>query len=192
MRFDEIIREMEAFQKKVMGSMFEDFQEFRPFRSLKPFEDFKSLDDDFFGDPEKWFETLKSGKPEGEWQFERIDQPGVKGFIARGSFSMPGILKRPEEILPPIKPQADEPRRPLYDIHSDDNSLRIYVELPGVEEDQIDLKFEDRKLRLEAGDFKEEIDLSRWILDADKMTKEYRNGILNVSIPREDLKEQMV
>ena len=44
-------------------------------------------------------------------------------------------------------------------------------------------------LRLHAGDFEAEIELNRWIIDPDKMNTEYNNGVLEVTIPKEDLKE---
>lgn len=185
MNFDEIIKEMEAFQRKVMGSMLDDFGD--PERS-KPFGGFGGIDERF-KELEKGFQ---SGMPQGEWRFERIDRPGVKGFIARGMITHPDVLKKPDEILPPLRPEPGKPRRPLYDIQAEDERLRIYIELPGVDEDAINLEVVDRMLRLHAGDFEEEIDLNRWIVDPDKMATKYGNGVLEVTIPKEDLEEEMV
>ena len=193
MNFDEIIKEMEAFQRKVMGSMLDDFGDSG---RLKPFDAFESENheanegfDGIFKELEKGFQ---SGNPQGEWRFERIDRPGVKGFTARGFITRPELLKKPEDILPPLRPEPGRPRRPLYDIQPEDEQLRIYVELPGVDEDDINIEVMDRKLRLHASDFEEEIDLNRWIVDPDKMTTKYGNGVLEVTIPTEDLEEQMI
>jgi HSP20 family molecular chaperone IbpA len=185
MNFDEIIKEMEAFQRKVLGSMLDDFGDSGRF---KPFEADKGIDERF-KELEKGFQ---SGIPQGEWRFERIDRPGVTGFIARGIITRPELLKKPDEILPPLRPDPGRPRRPHYDIQPEDGQLRIYIELPGVDEDAINLEVVDRMLRLHAGAFEEEIDLNRWIVDPDKMATKYGNGVLEVTIPKEDLEEQMV
>jgi HSP20 family molecular chaperone IbpA len=192
LNIDEIIKEMEAFQRKVLGSMFgdsEDSDRFKPFRAfdsegIDPFEGiFNGL---------KGFDEREFDNPHGEWRFERIDRPGVNGFIVRGIITHPEILKKPDDILPPLRPEANRPRRPLYDIHSEERQLRIFIELPGVEEYDINLEVMDGLLRLYANDFEEEIDLKRWILDSEKLESTYRNGILEVTIPKEDLEAQMV
>ncbi len=185
MNFDEIIKEMEAFQRKVMGSMLDGFGDSE---RLKSFGGFEGIDERF-KELEKGFQ---SGMPQGEWRFERIDHPGVTGFIARGIITRPELLKKPDEILPPLRPEPGRPRRPHYDIQAEDEQLRIYIELPGVDEDAINLEVVDGMLRLHAGDFEEEIDLKRWIVDPDKMATKYGNGVLEVTIPMEDLEEQMV
>jgi HSP20 family molecular chaperone IbpA len=185
MNFDEIIKEMEAFQRKVMGSMLDDFGDSGRFKPIGGFEGIGER----FKELEKGFQ---SGMPQGEWRFERIDRPGVTGFIARGIITRPELLKKPDEILPPLRPEPGRPRRPHYDIQAEDEQLRLYIELPGVDEDAINLEVVDGMLRLHAGDFEEEIDLKRWIVDPDKMATKYGNGVLEVTIPREDLEEQMV
>ena len=191
MNFDDIIKEMEAFQRKVMGSMLGDLDEnFKPFGDFEPrrFDAFGGFDERF-REIEKEFEPTR---PQGEWRFERIDRPGVKGFIARGIITHPDVIKKPDEILPPLRPEPGRPRRPLYDIQPEDGQLKIFIELPGVEEDAINIEVIDRMLRLHAGDFEEQIDLTRWIVDPEKMATSYSSGILEVTIPKEDLEEQMV
>ena len=185
MNFDEIIKEMEAFQRKVMGSMLNDFGDSGRF---KPYGAFEGIDERF----KELEKGDQSGMPQGEWRFERIDRPGVTGFIARGMFTHPEALKKPDEILPPLRPEPGRPRRPLYDIQTEEGLLRIYIELPGVDEDAINLEVVDGILRLHAGAFEEEIDLNRWIVDPDKMVTKYGNGVLEATIPKEDLEEQMV
>ncbi len=192
MNIDEIFKEMETFQRKVLGSMFgdsEDSDRFKPFRSFEP-EGFDPFEGIFEG--LKGFDEGEFDNPPGEWRFERIDRPGVKGFIARGIITYPEILKKPDDILPPLRPEPNRPRRPLYDIHSEEGKLRMFIELPGVEEDDINLEVMDGILRLHANDFEEEIDLNRWILDSEKLESSYRNGILEITIPKEDLDAQMV
>jgi len=190
MRFDEIFKEMEAFQRRIMRSAFEDLDRY----SL--FGDNHDEDIDPFGrldrEPKVFKKSIETERPQGEWRIERIDRPGVKGFIAKGFFSSPGILKRPEEILPPLRPGPNGPREPLSDIQDEDERIQIYLELPGVEEDEIDLDVSNEALKLEAGDFEAEIDLSKWILDIDGISRSYRNGVLEVAIPRLSPKEELV
>ena len=191
MNFDEIIKEMEAFQRKVMGSMLGDLDEsFKPFGDSEPrrFDAFEGFDEKF----KELEKENESTRPQGEWRFERIDRPGVKGFIARGMITHPDILKKPDDILPPLRPEPGRPRRPLYDIQPEGGQLKIFIELPGVDEEAINVEVMDGMLRLHAGNFEEEIDLTRWILEPEKMATSYGNGILEVIIPKEDLEEQMV
>lgn len=166
MRFEEIFREMEELHKRMTEDLFREFE---------------SLE-----------EMIKSGKLEGDWQYETIEKPGVRGFIARGFFSTPRPLESPTDILPPLRPKIRGPREPLYDISVEKDQLKVFVELPGVDEDEIHLDAEDGKLKVVARDFKTEIDLSSWVLDIGKMTTEYKNGVLKVSIPRTKLDEQLI
>jgi len=190
MNFDEIIKEMEAFQRKVMGSMLGDLDKtFDPFGDSQPrrFDPFEGFEESF-----RDMEEFESKRPQGEWRFERIDRPGVKGFIARGMITHPDVLKKPDDILPPLRPEPGRPRRPMFDVHAEEGQLKIYVELPGVDEGDVNIEVINGMLRLHAGDFEEEIDLTRWMLDPEKMAKKYGNGVLEVTIPKEDIEEQMV
>jgi HSP20 family molecular chaperone IbpA len=166
MKIDDIFREMEELQKKLADDMFRDFDDLE--------------------------EMVKSGKLEGDWRFEPIERPGMKGFIARGYFSTPSPLERPTDILPPLRPKLREPREPLYDISVGEDELTLFIELPGVEEKDINLEVTDGKLSVEAKDFKTEIDLSGWVLKTDEMKKEYRNGVIKVVIPKIGLDEQLI
>jgi len=164
--FEEIMREMEELRRRMMGDMFSDFE-----------------------DLEKGLET---GEIKGEWRIEPIDRPGMKGFIARGFFGTPEPLERPRELLPPLKPPMTDPREPFYDIDAGEDELQIYIELPGTEEKEIELKAEPGKLNLEAGKFRTQIDVSTWILDTEKIGTEYRNGVLKVTIPKMKTDEQLI
>ena len=166
MNFEEILREMEELRRKMMGNMFSDFK-----------------------DLEK---TLETGQIKGKWRIEPIDRPGMKGFVARGFFGTPEPLERPRELLPPLKPPMTDPREPFYDIDAGEDELQIYIELPGTKEEEIELKAELGKLNLEAGKFRTQIDLSKWILNTDKIGTEYRNGVLKVTIPKMKTDEQLI
>jgi HSP20 family molecular chaperone IbpA len=166
MRFEEILREMEALHRRMTEEAFREFDDIE--------------------------ERIRSGELEGEWSLEPIERPGVRGFVARGFFSTPRPLERPDGILPPLRPRPSGPREPLYDVTAEKDRLLIFIELPGVEENEIDLGFEDGRLKVKARDFETEIDLSGWVLDTEKMATEYRNGVLEVEFPKTTLDEQLV
>lgn len=166
MKFEEILREMENLQRRMMDSMFSDFEDLE-----------KKLD---------------TGEIKGEWQMEPIERPGMRGFIARGFFTTPEPLERPRGILPPLKPPARELREPLYDIDEGEDELQLYIELPGVEEEEIEIKAEAKKLEVKAKSFHANIDLSRWILDTGNINTEYRNGVLKATIPRIKAEEHLI
>ena len=181
MRYDEILREMEELQRRMTENMFKGFGSF----------------EDMFSDFDSLKEKVKAGELEGDWSFEPIERPGMKGFIVRGSFSTPGLIERPPldrptVILPPLKPSIREPREPLYDISVGEDRLTLFIELPGVEEKDIQLETEDGKLKLKAGNFQTEIDLSNWATDPEKRKTEYKNGVLTITIPKNKLDEQLI
>ncbi len=176
MKIDEILREMEEFYKRMTEDVFRGFGTFD-----EAFPDFDSLE-----------EKVRSGELEGDWSYEPIERPGTKGYIIRGFFSTPNLLERPTDILPPVKPNLREPREPLYDIAVEENRLQVFIELPGVEEEEIQLDAGPRSLRVKAGDFEAEIDLSPWVAKTEERTTEYRNGVLKVVIPRTELDEQLI
>ena len=166
MDFEEIVREMEALQRRMTEAMFGDFE-----------------------DLEK---SLETGEVQGEWRIEPIEGPGVRGFIARGFFRTPEPLERPPGILPPLKPPLDELRKPLYDIDVGEDALQLYIELPGVEEGEIEIKADPKNFEVKAGSFHANIDLSRWTLDTDRIATEYRNGVLDITIPKKKTEEHLI
>jgi HSP20 family molecular chaperone IbpA len=181
MKINEIFREMAELHRKMTEDMFKGMGSFKD-----TFLDFDSLE-----------EKVKVGELEGNWTFEPIERPGMKGFIARGFFSTPGLperppMERPTDILPPLKPNLKELRIPLYDLSVGGDELILFVELPGVNEQDITLDFEGKRLKLEAGNFGTQIDLSSWVIQPEEMTTEYRNGVLKIVIPKTGLDEQLI
>jgi HSP20 family protein len=173
MNFDDIFKDIRELQKKIKEDFFKDFGSFE----IKTFNDIDSIK-----------EKINEGSLSGNWEFKPIEKPGMNGFIIRGYFS-PDLENKPDDTLHHLKQKVKEPREPLYDINIAEDYLTIYIELPGVNEENIKLNL-DRNLNLEAEDFKADIDLSAWILDTSKMLKEYKNGILKLKIPKTELKEQ--
>jgi len=127
-------------------------------------------------------EALRSGKLEGEWDIKPIEEPGVKGYIAKGRFkfgdkSKPKILELPKQI-------KDEAREPLTDVFQDKDNVKLYVELPGVEKDDIQLNVTDGHAEIKAKTFYKTIDLPTKDLESDKAVANYKNGVLEVTIPK--------
>ncbi|MEM2936017.1 MAG: Hsp20/alpha crystallin family protein [Candidatus Bathyarchaeia archaeon] len=122
-------------------------------------------------------EAVRSGKLEGEWDFKPISRPGVKGYVARGRFW-------PREPWRTPLPAEDEVREPLTDVFEDKEAVKLYVELPGVEKDDIQLNIRDGKAEIRAKNFYKAVNLPSGNLDAEKASANYKNGVLEVTIPK--------
>ena len=71
-------------------------------------------------------EAVRSGRLQGSWDVRPIEEPGVKGYVAQGRFWSREPWTLPRQAL-------DEAREPLTDVFQDEDSVQVYVELPGVE-----------------------------------------------------------
>ena len=76
--------------------------------------------------------------------------------------------------------------------HQGEDSIQLFIELPGVEEEEIEIKADAKNLEVKAKSFHANIDLSRWILETDKMATEYKNGVLKATIPRIKAEEHLL
>jgi len=149
--FDEVFRDMELFNRRLMQKMFREFDEIE--------------------------RQIRSGKLEGEWDVKPIERPGVRGHVARGRFWSREPLSIPRQAV-------DEVREPLTDVFEDENSVKLYVELPGVEKDDIQLNVTEGKAEIKAKKFFKRIDLPTRDVASEKASAEYKNGVLKVSIPK--------
>jgi HSP20 family protein len=92
------------------------------------------------------------------------------------------------------KPHMDvkEEREPLTDVIDADNKLRIIVELPGVEKDDIKLSGSNDKLTISVDTHQrkyfKEVSLPCKV-DSKKATSKYNNGVLAVTIPKKKQEE---
>lgn len=174
MNFEELLKEMEAIRKRMTERMSNDMS---------------NLD-----------RLVQEGHLEGSWQVEPFEEPGVKGFIARGYFQTPDPLGRPEAIpnplnpLKPLKPLPGEPRVPFYDVRDEKDRVELYIELPGIQEDDVDLEFGPGELKVNAKNFQTTIQLPEENLDTGNVVKTYENGVLSITIPRhpKDMDEPML
>jgi len=127
-------------------------------------------------------DAIKSGKLEGKWDIKPIEEPGVKGYVARGRFEFGNKAKPKTLTLPKEVPQ--EAREPLTDVFQDENNLKLYVELPGVEKTDIKLNVSQGKAEIKAKNFFKIIDLPTVDIEVDKVAANYKNGVLEVTIPK--------
>jgi HSP20 family molecular chaperone IbpA len=143
--------------------------------------------------------AVKSGKLRGNWDIERIDEPGVRGYIIKGRFwthepletfdpfePLRPKIRRPMPERPLKIPEKDsgEIREPLTDLFEEDTAIRIYAELPGEEESDIKLDFREDKVEIKGKKFHKIVDLPTENIDKEKTTSKYRNGVLEVAIPK--------
>jgi len=148
--------------------------------------------DEFFRDTDSYFkkiaermfreigeidEALRSGKLKGEWDIKPIKEPGVKGYVAQGRFQLGEPLRFSEHAI-------DEVREPLADVFEDKDHVKLYIELPGVEKEDIQLNATESQVEVKAKNFYKGIDLPTRDVEFDKASANYKNGVLEVVIPK--------
>ena len=127
----------------------------------------------------------------------------MKGYTIRGSFKS----DEPLEPLEPLKPLRRRPlperpfevpetatkeiRDPLTDIFEEENAIKIYVELPGEEKDDIKLNIQQGYVDIEAKNLRKTIKLPNRQVVAEAASSEYKNGVLVITIPtRKELRQK--
>jgi len=138
---------------------------------------FKKLAERMFKEMEEFEKAIRSGKLQGEWEVKPIDKPGVKGYVAQGRFQLGEPLTVPKHAL-------DEVREPLTDVFEDKDCVKLYVELPGVEKNDIQLNVTQGKAEVKAKNFYKLIDLPTKDVEFEKASANYKNGVLEVVIPK--------
>lgn len=154
--FEDAFGDADNFHRKIMKKMFKEIEDIE--------------------------EAIKTSKLEGEWDIKPIEEPGVKGYIAEGRFqygdkTTPKTLKLPQNL-------REEVREPLIDVFQDKNNVKLYVELPGVEKTDIQLNVSKESAEIKAKKFYKAIDLPSVELEFDKAKTNYKNGVLEVTIPK--------
>lgn len=151
--------------------LFDDVDKFHQRLAKKMLEEIRDIE-----------EAVQKGKLEGEWDITPIEEPGVKGYIARGRFQvgdkpLPKTLKLPKQII-------EEAREPLTDVFEDNDNIKLYVELPGVEKTDIQFSVSRSRAEIRARNFYKTIDLPKAELETEKAVTNYKNGVLEVIIPK--------
>jgi len=142
---------------------------------------FKKIMERMFREMAEFDEAIKSGKTQGEWNVRPIEGPGVKGYVAQRQFR---FGNEPNEPLTVPKEELDEVREPLVDVFEDKDAIKLYVELPGVEKDDIQLNVVGGHAEVKAKSFYKQIALPSRDVEFDKVSASYKNGVLQVIIPR--------
>ncbi len=156
-------------------------------------DDFRDIFDDvdkmyqrftkkMFKEMEDIEEAIKSGKLGGEWDIKPIEEPDVKGFVARGRFE-PGNKARPKVLTLPNE-VPEEAREPLTDVFEDKENVKLYIELPGVEKADIQLNVSQGRAEIKAKNFYKAIDLPSADIKVDKVVASHKNGVLEVTVPK--------
>lgn len=175
---------------------------------MKTFFDFDEIFGDFgfnsefmesilkkFNEIEK---MIKNGKLQGQWNIKQIDEPGRKGYIVQGRFES----DQPIDPFEPFRPWRRRPmpkrrfevpetalkgsREPLTDVFDEDNAVKIYVELPGEEKNDILLNVTEGKVEVKAKKFYKMMKVPTSNADIEKATSKYKNGVLEVTIPKKE------
>jgi HSP20 family protein len=145
------------------------------FRDMELFH--RRLTERMFKEMEDIERRVRSGELEGEWEVKPIERSGVEGYVARGRFWSREPLGIPKRAL-------GEVREPLTDIFEDEESVKLYVELPGVEKEEIQLNVTEGKAEIKAKKFYKLVDLPTKEVDSEKASADYKNGVLKVTIPK--------
>lgn len=138
---------------------------------------YRKLTERMFRQMEEIDKAIQHGRLQGEWDVRPIKEPGVRGYVARGRFQLGEPLRFPKHAL-------NEPRDPLTDTFEDKEHVKLYVELPGVEKDDIKLNITDTQAEIKAKNFYKTIDLPISNVEFEKATANYKNGVLEVIIPK--------
>jgi len=104
-------------------------------------------------------------------------KPKVKEF---GNFKAETRLGKPHLAV-------KDKREPLADVMDADSQVRVIVELPGVEKEDIKLSGTEDKLTISVDTpqrkYFKELELPATV-DSKKATSKYKNGVLDVTIPK--------
>jgi HSP20 family protein len=149
-------------------------------------------------------EAKTNGDLRGKWEIKKIDRPDVKGYIIQGQFGSDQPLEPFEPFSPfePLNPMKRRPvprrpfevqasalketREPLTDIFEEEKAMKIYIEVPGEEKDDIQLNVTAGKVEVKAKNFYNIIDLPTGNIDMEKASSKYKNGVLEVTIPKKE------
>lgn len=153
---------------------------------------------------EKIEKATRNGDLKGEWQIKQIDKPNMKGYLIEGHFAsdQPRVPFDPFNPLEPWDPVKRRPipkrpfdlqensfqqrREPLTDIFEEEDAVKIYAEVPGEDKDDIQLNLTEGKIEVKGENFYKTIDLPTRNIDMERASSTYKNGVLQVTIPKKD------
>ncbi len=144
---------------------------------------FREIEEEF-RDFVKEFERFGPSREE----IRELRGPFVYGFrITIGPDGIPRIEEFGNVRRKGIRPVISEEREPLVDVLDEGDKVRVVAEMPGVEKDKIKLTVRDRTLVIRASNehrkYYKEVELPAEV-DIKKAKATYRNGVLEVVIPK--------
>jgi len=150
-------------------------------------------------------ELLEPPKGEG-WAVRKIDKPGMKGYIAerriviRGDDEKSlsggwrprafGDRQRLGEDVARGVPEIERPvsTEPLVDVREDLNGVQLYVLLPGVKPEDVQVNVSNDAVEIVAGDYRRSVSLPSNVVP-EKAVKEFRGNTLTVVVPKSPQKK---
>jgi HSP20 family protein len=136
-------------------------------------------------------QTLPDGTKTKSWG------PFVYGYsMTLGPDGKPKVREfgniKPKAGMRRSKIDVKEKREPLADVIPGDGEIRVIVELPGVEKTDIKLSGTDNKLTISVDTperkYFKEVELPCKV-DVKKATSKYKNGVLDITIPKKEEEE---
>lgn len=152
------------------------FEDDEVFEDIKGF--YKHLMDRMFKEMREFEKAVAAGQLKGKWAVKPIEKPGVRGYVARGSFQ----LNREPTNIP--RRAFEENREPLTDVFEEEEQIKVYIELPGVEKDDIQLNVTDQHVEVKAKNFFTKVELPSCNASFETAAAAYKNGVLEVTIPK--------
>ncbi len=186
-----ITKNRQEVKRKMTGFSFDRFFGGLPFRDniVRAFEH-------QFDEVEK---MLRSGELQGEWTMEKIDEPGKRGYVVRGHFNSQQPFTQPDPLEPltpwrrrpmPKRPfdinknVEEEVREPMSDVFDEDQAIKVYVELPGEEKDDVQLNIVRGRVEVKGKRFYKMIEIPPEEAELKKASSRYKNGVLEITIPK--------
>jgi HSP20 family protein len=127
---------------------------------------------------------------EGEIDLSNLKEgmKGVFGFSVKTAVGGKPIVESFGNVKKtPEGPKVEEEREPITDVFDEDEEIRIYAEMPGVNQEDIklDLKEDILDISAQTGDRKyhKEILLPSKV-QADTLASSYNNGILEIKVKK--------
>jgi HSP20 family protein len=165
--FDEMFRDMKLFQKNFMEDVTRELEVIN--------------------------EAVRSGDLKGQWKVKEINQPNMKGYAIYGQFRSDMPLDpskpfepswRPERPTRPLPKPPINLNEPLTDIFEGKKNFKLYIHMPGVAKDDIQLNISNGQAEVKAKSFQKTVKLPTENVDSKKINATCKNGVLEITIPK--------
>jgi HSP20 family molecular chaperone IbpA len=136
-----------------------------------------------------------------EWEIRQIDRLGSGGYSIQDGLGLdqpsdplnpfeplyplkrrPGP-KRPFEVLQHSLKEASEP---LADVFEDEKAIKIYFELRGAKQENIQLNATRANVQVKAENLFKAINLPHNNVDLESASSKFKNGVLEITIPTKE------